>query len=359
MKIAIIIPTFPTISETFILDQIVGLLRKGHDVEIFASRKERLSKAHEVIEEYELMEKTHYWFNYSSGKWEIRLRVALRLLRSLSNNPVNTIRALKHLFRNSNGFSNKAFFLTTLFLKKKFDVVFCHFGPSGTQAINIKKIFPDTAFVTMFHGYGTRMQLSKAKEYYRELFSDADLILANSQYTYDRLLEFGSGAEKTKIHPVGININKFVSTPREENATQKELILLSVGRLVQEKGIEYGIRAFSEIVKTCPHKAIRYFIAGDGPLKEPLQQLVSDLHLSDKISFLGFLTQDELIPFYKKADVFVLPSIEEAFGVVLLEAQAMKLPIVASNGGRVRYAVIENESALLVQPGDAEQIAEN
>lgn len=358
MKIAIIIPIFPTISETFIVDQIVGLLKKGHDVEIFASRKEYLPKSHEIIEEYKLTEKTHYWFNYSSNKWELRLRAVLQLSRCLCLSPVKTIQAIKYLFKSFSDFSIKSFFLTMFFLAKKFDVVFCHFGPTGSQAINIKRMSPETAFITMFHGYGTRMELSKAKKFYYGLFSDADLVLANSQYTYDRLLEFGSSPEKTKIHPVGININNFVCTSRESIGGEKEIIFLSVGRLVQEKGIEYGIRAFSETIKKCPHKESRYLIVGDGPLKESLQQLVSDLHLSDKVSFLGFLTQDELIPFYKKADIFILPSIAEAFGVVLLEAQAMKLPIVASNVGGVRYAVIENESALLVQPKNIEKMSE-
>jgi colanic acid/amylovoran biosynthesis glycosyltransferase len=357
MKIAIIVSKFPTISQTFIVNQIVGLLEKGHTVRIFAPRRVGESKVHRIVDDYKLMEKTCYWLNYSPNKWGLRFRLMLQILHTLCVSPAITIMALKLIFKKRCDFSYSSSFLLLFFLRKQFDVVFCHFGPNGNLAVNIKKLLPDVVFVTMFHGYDTRMELPKAKKLYHALFAEADMILANSQYTYQRLIEFGAYPAKTQIHSVGINTSEFVPIDTKP-IINEELIILSVGRLVPEKGIEYGIRAVADAMSKCRHKNLRYMIAGDGPLRKSLENLVSELHLKDKVEFLGSLTQDELKIYYQKADVFLLPSIAEAFGMVLLEAQAMKLPIVASNVGGVKYAVIENESALLVQPENIEQISE-
>ena len=104
--------------------------------------------------------------------------------------------------------------------------------------------------------------------------------------------------EKTKIHPIGVDIHQFTPSDREPETNKKEVAVLTVGRLAQEKGIEYGIRAFSDLIKKCPQKNLRYYIVGDGPFKKILHELVSKLQLNEKIIFLGSLSQDELKVFH-------------------------------------------------------------
>lgn len=358
MRIAVVVPCFPCLSETFILNQIVEFVKMGHDVTIYAMSKPANSILHQDYIKYRINLKTKYVYSEPRRKFCLRIKaVWLSLVHLFESPKLFGAGIIRMLFSNSEPFDYKKLFLFFLLGSQKQDVFFCHFGPMGEAAAYLKSLGLPGHLVTMFHGYDIRMAVSEARQKYEKLFRYADVILANSEYTRHRLFEFGSFPEKTKFTPLGLDTDKFSKDSQYSANAKDKIVILTVCRLVEEKGLSYGISAFAEVVKNSSQEVF-FYILGDGPLRDSLEQQALSLGLKERVVFWGCKTQEELLEFYKEADIFFLPSITEAFGLVLLEAQAMQLPIVATRIGGIPEALVENDSAFLVQSCDINAMAE-
>ena len=243
-------------------------------------------------------------------------------------------------------------------IRRSYDVVFCHYGPNGNFATFLKQIDPTVCLITMFHGYDIRLALRGDRGMYRGLFGWADRLLANSRYTMDRLMELGVDPSIVQVHPAGIDLNQFPLRDGTLRSQRDPLVILTVGRYVPEKGLEYGIRAFQKAQSRYPDRKLSYEIIGFGPEEDKLRQLIRELRLEGSVHLLGPKNHAEVIEHLHAADLFLLPSILEPLGVVLLEAQAAGLPIVATEIDGIPFAVVPDRSALLVPPADADALAE-
>ncbi|MCW8816356.1 MAG: glycosyltransferase family 4 protein, partial [Ignavibacteriaceae bacterium] len=141
---------------------------------------------------------------------------------------------------------------------------------------------------------------------------------------------------------------------RESISNKKELVIGTVGRLEPEKGLNYLLLAMKIILTRFP--TVKLDIIGDGSALSELKNLSSKLNISNSVNFLGKFV--DVIPFYNRMDIFVLPSILEGFGIVLLEAMAAGIPIVATNVDGIREVVINMRSGLLVPPKSPKAIAD-
>ena len=130
-------------------------------------------------------------------------------------------------------------------------------------------------------------------------------------------------------------------------------LLVCVARLVPQKGHIHLLRALARVRGEVP--AVRLVLLGDGTIRADLEQIVRDLALQANVCFAGWRTDAARL--LGGADIFVLPSLWEGFGLVLLEAMAASLPIVASNVGAIPEIVADNETGLLVRPGAEEALA--
>jgi glycosyltransferase involved in cell wall biosynthesis len=126
------------------------------------------------------------------------------------------------------------------------------------------------------------------------------------------------------------------------------LVFIAIGRFVQKKGFDVLLKAFKEYADTSPVSA-RLRLAGDGPLGNELRMLATQLGIGDLVEFTGWV--DDIVSFYDSGDIFVLPSRDEPFGIVLLEAMARGKAVIATNIGGPRD-FLTNETAFLVQPED-------
>ena len=140
------------------------------------------------------------------------------------------------------------------------------------------------------------------------------------------------------------------------NAPGDAKILLFVGRLIPLKGVVYLINALPRIIARCPDA--RLIIVGDGEERPRLAQVARDLGLAARVTFAGERTHEEVIRYMRAADLFVLPSLIESFGIVLVEAMSCGLPIVASNVMGIPAVVEDGANGLLVPPGDAAALAD-
>jgi len=133
---------------------------------------------------------------------------------------------------------------------------------------------------------------------------------------------------------------------------------MTIGRLTKEKGFFYAILAIKKLIKQNPDLRIEYQIIGDGPLKDKLKKMVEDLKLEKIVHFLGPQKREEVINALKQAHLFFLPSNAEVLPVVLMEALAVGLPVVATLVGAISELGIDGKSGFLVPRGDVDAMAE-
>ena len=172
------------------------------------------------------------------------------------------------------------------------------------------------------------------------------------------------GAPEDKLHVVRYGIEHTSPTDADvqhkRQALRQELDLpndaLIIGmacRLTEQKGVPYALDAFAQIAETNPNTYL--VIAGDGELRDQLQDKAFKLHLEDRVIFLGW--REDMLDVMAAYDIFLLPSLWEGFGLVFLEAMSKRLPIVATNVSAIPEVVKHQETGLLVPPKDSTAIA--
>jgi glycosyltransferase involved in cell wall biosynthesis len=127
--------------------------------------------------------------------------------------------------------------------------------------------------------------------------------------------------------------------------------------LVKEKGVQVLLHAMPLVLKAIPNA--RLLIAGEGSYRSTLEQLATSLGVQDKVSFLGWLSSEELRTMYRETSLFSMPSLwDEGMGMVFVEAGLMGRPVVASDRGGIRDIIHHGDNGLLVTPGDPVALAE-
>lgn len=195
-----------------------------------------------------------------------------------------------------------------------------------------------------------------------ETAQKATVIVTISRYSLEKIKQH-YGVEETKIRivPNGVDTHRFKPSEKE-NTIRQELGLgnspcvLFVGSLIPRKGLNFLVEAARKIVKE--NSDTTFLIVGDGPLKNELIRTLKKWNLSGNFRFFGKVTEKELPGLYNSADVFVLPSIQEGQGIVLLEAQASGKPVVAFDIGGVNEFVRNGETGYLVKRGDCKELAD-
>jgi len=361
MKIAFIIGAFPTLSETFILNQITGLIDMGQDVDICAQFYSNEKKMHSDIEKYHLMDKVHY-FNIPSNKIKRILKAIYLIIKNFHKAPLKILKSLNVFIYGKVALSLKLLYLLIPFLDNNFDILYCHFGTNGILGTYLREMGVDGKLVTTFHGYDMSGFIkSNSNNVYNNLFKNGDLFLPISDYWKQKLIKLNCEEKKIVVHRMGINLEKFKFSERRKEP--REVIkLLTIGRLTEKKGHEYAIRAISKLIKK--YRNIEYIIAGDGPLEIDLKNLAIELGIRECVKFLGAVKQDEVLTLYQQTYIFVLPSItanngdQEGIPVVLMEAQATGLPIISTFHTGIPEVVIDGKSGFLVPERDVNALAE-
>jgi len=356
MKIAFIVPLFPKLSETFILSQITGLLDRGHDVDIFAKRPGEELVIHPDVEKYKLLDRTHY-MEIPSNKFLRSLKGLGLIVTNFPKSPKTILKSLNIFKYGKTALSLNLLYTTVPFLN--YDIIHCHFGTIGNWAVTLKKLGIKAKLVVTFHGYDTRLGIEKGGDIYHNLFKEGDCFIAISAYNYKSLINFGLDQRKIIYHPVGIDINQFSFRYQSESSRDNMCIkVITVARLVKEKGLQYGIRAVYKLLQQNPRLNLKYNIIGEGPLREDLTGLIRELKLSKVVHLLGPQGQKHVIKMLQESHIFLLPSIAEALPVVLMESQAVGLPVIATAVGSVDQIVLNKKSGFIVPPRDVDALAD-
>lgn len=188
-------------------------------------------------------------------------------------------------------------------------------------------------------------------------------VVVNSNYMKNELQRlFGLPYEKINVIPNGVNLNLFNGierdyTFRRKYAMDNEKIILFMGRLVYEKGIQHLIAAMPKILNSY-HDA-KLVICGKGGMIDELKAQVSAMGIAEKVYFAGYLNGKDVQKMYKAADIAVFPSTYEPFGIVALEAMLSENPIVVSDIGGLNEIVEHRENGMKSYTGNANSIADS
>ncbi|MCR4263126.1 MAG: glycosyltransferase [Candidatus Roizmanbacteria bacterium] len=236
--------------------------------------------------------------------------------------------------------------------------------PQGLIGVFIKKLFGVPLVVTV-HGSDV-FGLKPLKWLKRFVLKNCDVCTVNSSYTRNAVLEIYPETP-VSIIPMGVDTKQF--SPRKKGLhMRKKLnnrggpILLCIGRLIGVKGFEYAIRSLPYITKEFPETKL--VIVGDGPKRDELINLACELNVDTHTKFIHSIPHTELSRIYASSDICLVPSITdpetgetESQGIVVLEAMASGVPVVASKNGGIPDAIIHNKNGILVLSGNEHEIS--
>lgn len=311
LKILFVVGCFPLLPETFIVNQLTGLIDRGHEIAIYSSHMGQ-KKIHPDVLKYGLLNLTSYG--------QLPFDIA------------------------------------------SYDIILCQFGPLGKKFIKIKKELGLKAkIVTCFRGYDITQEVQeKGRHVYDTLWKEGDLFLPVCEYFRDVMIDLGCNPNKIIVHHSAIDLDRFAFRSKKKGSDG--ISIVSVNRLVPKKGTFYAINAVRALLKKYP--TIRYNIMGDGRLKSYLANIIERSGTQRNIKLLGWGTHDDVAELLKTADIFVLPSLTDSSGNMegipnaLKEAMAVGIPVVSTYHAGIAELVENGKTGFLVRCGDSRELAQ-
>lgn len=235
------------------------------------------------------------------------------------------------------------------------DVTLAFFGlPCGVVALLLKRLYRVPYIVSLrggdvpgFRPYDFRLYHKLAAPVIRSVWKHADAIVANSNGLQKLALAFDSHYPIPVI-PNGVDALRFAVSGRDWSPPH----VLSVGRVVYQKGFDLGMQALSRLKDL----EWTWIIAGDGPQMAALKAMAEEFGIRERVHFTGWLSAEQLKEQYASANVFLFPSRHEGMPNVVLEAMASGLPVIASHIAGNEELVVDGETGRLVPPEDADAL---
>lgn len=331
LRIGIILPQFPTISETFFINKVIGLCMRGHEITVFGSNKPADSSVAKLynIQQYNNLKIVNLDFKHSV--WYF-----LKTFILFPSAFFKSVHADPQIFRKE---------LHINFCKaytSKYACDIYHFGYSGTAIFYLPLIDGlKGKKIISCRGTAENVKLVSEKDRIRKLnilFNKVDKIHCVSASMSNTIKAYGAPADKIFVNRPAVDTHFFKRqhTYQENN----NIIIASIGRLVFQKGFMIGLLAIYALKKHFPY--FIWKIAGDGPEMEELMSHIHSLGLDTHVQLLGKKNKDEIKTLYEEADIYFLPSVSEGLANAVLEAMSMSLPTVSSDVGGMQEAITHN-----------------
>lgn len=237
----------------------------------------------------------------------------------------------------------------------EFDLIHAHNSyPDGWVALLLSSRY-NKPFIVSARGtdidYTAKSKKGSSK--LRKIYDRSAAVICPTPRIKDKVDLLFPGTRSTTICN-GIDLD-FMSTCKAgltySNNSEK-IIITSVSMLIHTKGIDLNIRAIKELVSEIKHIEVSYIIAGDGPARKELEQLVDTLDLRANVTFIGNVKHDDAIRYISECDIFSMPSWQETFGLVYLEALALGKPVIGCQGQGMDTIITDNSVGLLTAPRD-------
>lgn len=337
---------------------------------IFARDKAVDFELPEVSDKYNLKKRTTYYggsLNLTQRSKLFRILTALKLyLKSSITTKRSLLKSLNYKIFGKNALTLQCFYTAYSFSNiglEDFDVVHCQFGTIGRLAAVLKEVgIIRGSIITSFHGYDLSVYLDKVgKNPYAQLFRCGELFLPISHFWKNKLIKLGCPEDRIIVHRMGVDIEKFQFQPTSQKEDSGRVKLISVGRMVEKKGMEYGIRAMAKIYPS--NQTLLYRIVGDGELFDELQSLVKSLGIADAVEFVGWKKPNEIMQLMADSDIFLAPCVtakngdQEGIPMVIMEAMALGLPVISTYHTGIPELVEDEQTGCLVAERDVDALA--
>jgi glycosyltransferase involved in cell wall biosynthesis len=313
-RIVMVTDHFPKVSETFFVDKLLGLLRRGWDVHVVSQRSNK-----------------EHWEYFPTLREELGDTERLHVARDDIDGKLAELKP---------------------------DLVHFGYGVLAAGRMHLRESL-GCKIVVSFRGFDLNTFRVDDPTAYDDVWRSADLLHVVSEDIWRRAKERGCPPDRTYAlitDAVDVNRLEAPNRPLERVGTaERPLRLLSVGRLHWKKGHDHALAAVRMLLDRGVE--VSYRIVGDGEHREPTQFAVRDLGLEGHVELVGALPAPEVRDQFAWADVLVHPSVTEAFGVAVAEAQAMGLPVVCSDAGGLPENVQDGVTGFVVSRRDPGAVA--
>jgi len=364
MRVAYFVGGFPVISETFVVNQIAGMAARGCRVDIFATSAGTTTRLPEAVERHKLMERVH--------RLDAPRNYLLRLYRIVTLLLVYGWRAPGAVMRSVNvaRYGRSAATLGLLYAvltlirlgARHYDVIHAQFGTYGPLALRLVETGAlKGEIVTSFRGYDATKYLQANPHAYAALFQKGRLFLPVSHALAKRIAEAGCEPDRIHVHHSGIECARFRYLERKRPADEATSIVM-IGRLVEKKGIGYGIQAIARVIAS--GRSLSCTIIGAGPLRGELERLIRELGIGAHVRMVGSKSHHEVIQVLAQSHILMAPSVtaadgdEEGIPNTLKEAMAMGMPVISTVHAGIPELVEDGVSGFLVPEHNVEALAD-
>jgi colanic acid/amylovoran biosynthesis glycosyltransferase len=252
--------------------------------------------------------------------------------------------------------------LQTVLSKTAARLLHIYFGQIAVHLLPLIRSWKKPSIVS-FHGADVTVDMNKPayRETTRQMLNAVKLVLVRSESLRRAVIDLGCNEKKIEIQRTGIPLDEFPFRERSFIAAPTEWRFVQAGRLIEKKGLPVTLRAFALFLRQHPNASLT--IAGEGPLLGQLQNLAGELNIDGRVSFTGFVSQQQLREIYDGSHIFLHPSQrgddgnQEGIPNSMLEAMASGLPVFATHHGGIPEAIRNGVSGVLVPERDHEKLA--
>jgi colanic acid/amylovoran biosynthesis glycosyltransferase len=360
MRVCLVVRQFPAISETFIVNQAVGLLQRGHEVVIVPQRTAVRDLMTGELQDSGLMARV---IRQPAITRSSALKDVAKLTPALVTTRGRIVRAARAAEANDSRALIKAMFWARRLQQAGYvDLIHSHFGPSALFAVAARRAgVVQAPIVATFHGSDvTVLPKRRGFDIYRSGFQEIEALTVGSTFIAGEVVRLGATASKVHVVPQGVDTRTFARSPCREELN-RPFTVVTVARLVEVKGVDVALRAIASASTHVPD--LRYVVVGDGPERPGLERHARELRILDRVTFLGAQDRAGVIRVLERSDVFLLSGVRastgavEGQGLAILEAMATGLPAIVSDIGGPGETVRQDETGFLVPERDVEGFA--
>jgi colanic acid/amylovoran biosynthesis glycosyltransferase len=353
MRLAVVVNKFPSVSETFIFNKVMGLRKAGIDVTVLA---------HSYTNDLLLFALPPPDQSLSFVRYSLTARGVNRVALDLSLLGLKDPGRLLSLWKHAQGLYGKSARALKALIRAlplfvgKYDLI--HFAYSGLAVsyLDALPLLVGAKLIASCRGTAERITpiiKQERAESLRQVFSRMDLVHCVSADLLRTAELYGLSREKAFINHPAIDHHLFTRRHPHVAKEKGPYLLLSTGRLHWNKGHEYGLLAVRALLDQ--NYDVSYDIIGGGPEEEKLRFTISDLNLTEHVRLHGQQSVEFVRQKLESTDIFLLPSLSEGLNNAALEAMAMELPVVSTNVGGMVEAIRDNVDGFLVptrNPGE-------
>jgi glycosyltransferase involved in cell wall biosynthesis len=354
MKLAYFVNQYPKVSHSFIRREILALEALGYKVERYALRTDKS----ELVDETDLAEVTKTRYLLATPK----LQILFTALSTLLANPVAFIKTAV-IAINMGRRSDRGLLLHLIYLIEgcelltwqktdKIDHVHAHFGTNSTTVVMFARLLGGASYSFTVHG---PEEFDKPEFIHLPIkIKFSRFVVAISSYGRSQLLRWIPFAEWPKVNVVhcGLDDNFLMDLPYVSPGKAKQFVC--VGRLCEQKGQLILLDAMKRLKANGIE--CRLVLAGDGPMRIECETMIKQYQLHDRVSITGWISSDQVKTLLMESSCMVLPSFAEGLPVVIMEAMALKRPVISTFVAGIPELIESGRNGWLIPAGDVDKL---